>query len=58
MLVFVIMFVVEVEVMKVKVNVWEVRNQFHFGVQLKERAHVFKSKKAYTRKSKHKCDYN
>lgn len=37
----------------------EIRNLDHFSVQLRERAHVFKSKKgrgSYTRKIKHKSD--
>lgn len=32
----------------------ELRNLDHFNVQLKTRAHIFKNKKKYTRKQKHK----
>jgi hypothetical protein len=32
----------------------EIRNQDHFNVQLKNRAHIFKNRKKYTRKLKHK----
>ena len=32
----------------------EIRNEMHFNVQLRTRAHVFKNKKKYTRKKKHK----
>ena len=31
-----------------------VRNQDHFATQLKTRAHVFRNRKLYTRKVKHK----
>ena len=32
----------------------EVRNQDHFAVQLKTRANIFRNRKLYTRKVKHK----
>jgi hypothetical protein len=32
----------------------EIRNQDHFNVQLKNKAHIFKNRKKYTRKLKHK----
>ncbi len=32
----------------------EIRNPMHFNVQLKNRAHVFRNRKKYTRKFKHK----
>ena len=32
----------------------EIRNLDHFNVQLRTRAHVFKNRKKYTRKKKHK----
>ena len=32
----------------------EIRNLDHFDIQLRNRAQVFKNKKAYTRKKKHK----
>lgn len=32
----------------------EIRNQDHFNVQLKTKAHVFKNRKKYTRKLKHR----
>lgn len=33
-------------------------NKLHFEIQKNTRANVFKNKKAYTRKNKHKKDYN
>ena len=35
----------------------EVRNLDHFNIQLRNRAHIFKNKKKYTRKKKHKEDF-
>ena len=32
----------------------EIRNQDHFEVQLKTKSHIFKNRKKYTRKLKHK----
>ena len=32
----------------------EIRNQDHFEVQLKTKSHIFKNRKKYTRKFKHK----
>lgn len=32
----------------------EIRNQDHFEVQLRTRAHIFRNRKAYNRKVKHK----
>lgn len=32
----------------------EIRNQDHFEIQLKNKSHVFKNRKKYTRKLKHK----
>lgn len=32
----------------------EIRNQDHFEVQLRTKAHVFRNRKKYTRKKKHK----
>ena len=32
----------------------EIRNTLHFDVQRKTRAHIFKDRKKYTRKKKHK----
>ena len=32
----------------------EIRNQDHFEVQLRTRAHIFRNRKAYNRKKKHK----
>ncbi len=46
-------------VIKIKPEDIKVRNELHFNAQLRERAHVFKSKKgrgSYTRKIKHKSD--
>jgi hypothetical protein len=32
----------------------EIRNQDHFNVQLKTRAHIFRNRKKYNRKIKHR----
>ena len=39
---------------KVEEHEFEIRNLDHFEVQRKTRANIFKNKKAYTRKRKHK----
>ena len=39
---------------KVLEKEFEIRNQDHFNVQLKTRAHVFRNRKLYNRKVKHK----
>lgn len=39
---------------KVSVDPSKVRNEFHFDVQRSTHAQVYKNKKAYTRKEKHK----
>lgn len=33
---------------------FEIRNQDHFNVQLKNRAHIFRNRKKYNRKVKHR----
>lgn len=43
---------------KVKADDSKIRNGFHFEVQRRTRANVFRNKKRYTRKTKHKIrDY-
>ncbi len=42
--------------MKVKGRL--LKNEEHFQVQLKNRAHTFRDKTKYTRKEKHKVVYN
>lgn len=39
---------------KTEEHEFEVRNLDHFEIQRKTRAHVFRNRKAYTRKKKHK----
>ena len=39
---------------KVLESEYEIRNQDHFNVQLRNRAHIFRDRKKYTRKKKHK----
>lgn len=39
---------------KIEEHEFEVRNLDHFEVQRRTRANIFKNKKAYTRKKKHK----
>lgn len=44
-------------VLHINPNEITVRNELHFETQLKTRAHIFKNKKKYTRKRKHKEDF-
>lgn len=46
--------VTDTETGKSEVSEKELRNEMHFEVQLRTRMHVFKNKKKYTRKEKHK----
>ena len=41
-------------VIKIKSNDLHLRNELHFGIQRKTRAHVFRDRKLYNRKVKHK----
>jgi hypothetical protein len=40
--------------MRIKANDKKIPNKFHFGIQVKYHANVFKNRKVYTRKQKHK----
>ena len=42
------------EVIHIKINQTKLRNELHFDVQRKTKAHIFKDKTKYTRKRKHK----
>ena len=44
-------------VLHINPNDITVRNELHFEVQKRTRAHIFKNKKKYTRKRKHKEEY-
>lgn len=44
--------------MKIKVDDTKIRNEFHFDVQRNTKAAVFKDKTKYTRKQKHKKNYD
>jgi hypothetical protein len=46
------------ETIKVKANDRAIPNKMHFEVQLRTHANVFKNKKAYCRKQKHKDKFN
>ena len=41
-------------VIHINPNESNLRNEMHFSVQLTTRAHIFRDKKKYTRKKKHK----
>ena len=43
-----------IEVIRVKVNQTEVRNQFHFDIQRNFRINIHRNRKKYTRKQKHR----
>ena len=45
------------EVIHIKINQTKLRNELHFDVQRKTKAHIFKDKTKYTRKRKHKNKY-
>jgi hypothetical protein len=45
------------EIIKIRVDQTKLRNEMHFGIQLKNKAHVFKDKTKYNRKEKHKVSY-
>ena len=44
-------------VLHINPNDITVSNELHFEVQKRTRAHIFKNKKKYTRKRKHKEEY-
>ena len=41
-------------IIKIKPNDLHLRNELHFDIQRKTRAHVFRNRKLYNRKVKHK----
>ena len=43
---------------KITIKQTDTRNEMHFEVQKSTRANVFKNKKKYTRKSKHKNKFD
>ena len=43
-----------IEVIRVKVNQTEVRNQFHFDIQRHYRMNIYRNRKKYTRRRKHR----
>ena len=45
-------------VMTIQVKPTDTRNEMHFEVQKSTRANVFRNKKKYTRKSKHKNKFD
>jgi len=42
------------EHIKIKVDVTKLRNEMHFDIQRRTRANVFRNRKKYNRKRKHK----
>lgn len=46
--------IMEKQVIHIKVDQTKVRNEMHFEVQKKNRMQIFRNRKKYTRKQKHK----